>query len=137
MSQRLIYKMQMQAWTVAVQDRKDQNAAITAYNAQLIQVLGAEEAQGQLQQPDFSAIPCPPPPDCLLEPKAAPTLPTASRAAAVPTAGDAVTVTTAATASYDHALEAVAGAVISDDDLQKIFDAASGPAHPQHVGVIE
>ena len=40
-------------------------------------------------------------------------------------------------ASYDYGSEAVAGALVSNDDLQRIFDETSGPAHPQHLGAIE
>ncbi len=55
---------------------------------------------------------------------------------ATTTTADAVTINTAAD-SYDAGSGAVAGALVSDDDPQRIVDEAPGSAHPQHLGVIE
>ena len=48
--QQLLCKMEMQAWSVAMQDQKDKIAQI---HAQLIQVMGAQGASAQLHPPDF------------------------------------------------------------------------------------
>ncbi len=91
--------------------------------------------------PDFNSIPRPLPPASMLEAKAvqqaAVEVATVATAATVTNnTGPAVSNNTGA-ASYDYGSEAVAVALVSNDDLQRIFDETSGPAHPQHLGVIE